>query len=430
MRITDVYNRGLCMGCGICRAVCPAGCIEIDDFTGPGRPHPILATEACRECGRCLEACPGAYTSLPSVARGAVTASGQLLGPVEACYIVDGAQRFKTRYTASGGFVPALLAYLMETDQIDGAVTVRARTGTPHRGCSIVSRSAGDLLECAGSLYYPVSLHEALETVSRQPGRYALVGLPCQIQGIGSLKHVRPRIGERIVLTIGLFCGFMPGFSLTDYLLHILGVSSPRRCQRIAFRARSGSADGFLVQVEDREFFLSRSRYASLVSSLFSETRCLSCSLMTNEHADISCGDAGPCREGYSLVIARKAWCSDLILKATARGYMHSRSTPTATVYRSQRSMLSYKKGTAGARVRLLRLARRVTPQVDVQSHPPCDLRQWIGVGLYLANVFLLKSRPGRLLLWHVPVRLVRSYNQFVTRLLVGGFRHLEIDRP
>ena len=48
-----------CTSCGECAAVCPAGCIGIDD----GGAGPVVDAGACVRCSRCIDACgEGAIT--------------------------------------------------------------------------------------------------------------------------------------------------------------------------------------------------------------------------------------------------------------------------------------------------------------------------------------------------------------------------------
>jgi NAD-dependent dihydropyrimidine dehydrogenase PreA subunit len=52
-RNTLRYDRELCTGCGLCRAVCPHGVFGWDD--GPAE---LVDPDACMECGACQENCP------------------------------------------------------------------------------------------------------------------------------------------------------------------------------------------------------------------------------------------------------------------------------------------------------------------------------------------------------------------------------------
>ena len=47
------YNSELCIGCGMCEAVCPHAV-----FTMNGRVAQLVRPEACMECGACQLNCP------------------------------------------------------------------------------------------------------------------------------------------------------------------------------------------------------------------------------------------------------------------------------------------------------------------------------------------------------------------------------------
>ncbi|MEM1509743.1 MAG: 4Fe-4S binding protein [Thermofilaceae archaeon] len=50
------FNRNECIGCGLCRRVCPASAIEMED-NGKG-VRPIFHIERCIYCYLCIEVCP------------------------------------------------------------------------------------------------------------------------------------------------------------------------------------------------------------------------------------------------------------------------------------------------------------------------------------------------------------------------------------
>jgi ferredoxin len=50
---TLTYDPALCIGCGLCVAVCPHGVFEMD-----GRLAKLVNSHACMECGACQKNCP------------------------------------------------------------------------------------------------------------------------------------------------------------------------------------------------------------------------------------------------------------------------------------------------------------------------------------------------------------------------------------
>jgi NADPH-dependent glutamate synthase beta subunit-like oxidoreductase/ferredoxin len=51
------YSCGACMGCGQCEMFCTAGCFTQLEEVGQGMYFSLM-TDACEECGKCIEVCP------------------------------------------------------------------------------------------------------------------------------------------------------------------------------------------------------------------------------------------------------------------------------------------------------------------------------------------------------------------------------------
>ena len=61
LQITDA-----CTGCGICKSVCPAGCIElVREETGARAVRPAHDGPVCTACLACINACPAKAIHMP-----------------------------------------------------------------------------------------------------------------------------------------------------------------------------------------------------------------------------------------------------------------------------------------------------------------------------------------------------------------------------
>lgn len=103
----------------------------------------------------------------------------------------------------------ALLAALLETGEIDGAIVTRRRDA--FAGEAVLATSAEEVREAAGSVYdqsYPLRL--LTEPLPDGIRRLAMVGTPCQLSVLGALQRFpwpyRRTAVEAVQLTIGLFC--------------------------------------------------------------------------------------------------------------------------------------------------------------------------------------------------------------------------------
>ncbi|ADU97084.1 coenzyme F420 hydrogenase, subunit gamma [Thermovibrio ammonificans HB-1] len=59
--ISEVVNKGFCVGCGTCSTACPARAISTDLESG----KPNFTPEICVHCGSCLAACPQSFKPYP-----------------------------------------------------------------------------------------------------------------------------------------------------------------------------------------------------------------------------------------------------------------------------------------------------------------------------------------------------------------------------
>ncbi|MEJ8543362.1 Coenzyme F420 hydrogenase/dehydrogenase, beta subunit C-terminal domain [Methanothermobacter wolfeii] len=302
--------RDLCTGCGTCAAMCPREIIEMNVNRKKGIYEPIIVGE-CDECGVCIKVCPGVSVDFRELNREIFGYEGEdmLLGNHEACYVAHSTDE-KLRYNASsGGMVTQILIHLIDKGIVDGALVTRMNPEKPLEPEPFIARTPEDIIEAAGSKYCPVPANIALREILREPGKYAVVGLPCHIQGIRKAEMINRKLRERIVYHLGIVCNHTPSFMATEFLLKRLGV---RREEVTGIRYRGDGWPGSLkVETVSGDILLLPEYWGSGFGQLFKPSRCRRCCDHMAELSDMSFADPwlrefeGE-KKGKTLIVLRK----------------------------------------------------------------------------------------------------------------------------
>ncbi|HYY81952.1 MAG TPA: Coenzyme F420 hydrogenase/dehydrogenase, beta subunit C-terminal domain [Actinomycetes bacterium] len=200
-----VIDADRCIQCGTCVAVCPSDSIGI----GAG-DLPVLA-KMCTGCSLCWDFCPRgglrheATWKLVSGGDGGGLDAVTERWTARALPGVAGAQ--------DGGVVSALLIALLEAGDLDGVLLARESATEPWKGEAFLACTPAEVVECAGSFYNQTMALGHLDLKGHDLGpnpRIAVVGTPCEVEGITALQS-RPwfwgsaRV-DAVVLTIALLC--------------------------------------------------------------------------------------------------------------------------------------------------------------------------------------------------------------------------------
>lgn len=198
----EVWDAGICSGCGACVAVCPADALFFPDDPGVVRP---VSSGYCKQetdqvpCGACYEVCPRTRPS-----------RDEILGTYRSG--VGARATTEISHKQSGGAVTVILADALQKGLIEGVITVTEDRWT-HKPISVLITSAGEMFEHAGSRYnWSVPILKALKTavITKKLTRIAIVGTPCVVSAARLMKEsshdlVKP-FGKAVRLIIGLFC--------------------------------------------------------------------------------------------------------------------------------------------------------------------------------------------------------------------------------
>jgi coenzyme F420 hydrogenase subunit beta len=327
-----------CIQCGTCVAVCPSNSIGVNKDNG----LPELV-KMCTGCSLCWDFCPRGglrYEALwppSSPSRDAAEAPvitksdssdtywkitggppGDGLGAVVGRYAVrSGAQREGVQ---DGGMVTALLLALLAGGDIDGALVSKPSKDPeePWKGVATVATTAQEVIDAAGSFYnQTMALAELdLSRYSLPPKpRLALVGTPCEIQGLRAMQARRWPTGahrvDAVVLTIALLC--TKSFDYEALMLRELrdkrGLDLDRvsKIDVIHGRMIVEYADGHLAVDEPIKDF----HGAALKG-------CDECADFLGRSADISVGSVGS-MAGWSSVLVRTEAGREAFDRARAR---------------------------------------------------------------------------------------------------------------
>jgi coenzyme F420 hydrogenase subunit beta len=223
----SVIDADRCVQCGVCVAACPT------DSIGIGEDDLPKLVKMCTGCSLCWDFCPRgglqyeATWKLDSAHQNGTNGSGagrafKITGNGEA-RSVEGIGHVYESYTArvdpmvegaqDGGVVSALLIALLEAGEIDGALVARESEEEPWKGEAFLARTPEEVQESAGSFYNQTLAlaHVDFTGYELPPNpRIAVVGTPCEIEGIKAMQ-ARPwtwgssRV-EVLTLTIALLC--------------------------------------------------------------------------------------------------------------------------------------------------------------------------------------------------------------------------------
>jgi len=291
------------------------------------------------------------------------------IGRYRATYVGAADEQTRAR-GSSGGMATWLAAELLRQGEVDGVAHV---VPTPAQSGRLfvytVSRSVRAVEEGAKSRYYPVELDHILREIRSVPGRYAVVGIPCFIKAVQLAREEEPVLAERIVATIGLFCGHMKSARLAHSFARQLGLADddlaaidyrhkdpvrPANWYRAEVRATSGE-----VRAQDW-WHLAEGDWGS---GFFMSPACNWCDDVAAECADVALGDAwlepyASDGRGTNVVVVRSARMARLIGQGLAEGRLDLAAVDADFVRRTQAA--GFRQRREGLGWRLARAGRRL----------------------------------------------------------------------
>lgn len=413
--IEEIVDEGLCTGCGTCSGICPNSAIKIV-INAEEVYVPELVDDKCDKCGICFNSCPGKYFDFDNSNFGIFGKKPEniLLGNFINCYLAHATDREIRYNSASGGLVTSLLIYSLEKGIIDGALVTRMKKDNPLEPEPFIAKTKEEIIEASKSKYCPVPVNVALKEIlnSKEGEKFAVVGLPCHIQGIRKAEMINKKLREKIVLHLGIFCSHTDSFRGTKLLLRKLSIND-KEVKKISYRGEGwpGKIQINLKNGDQRYISNQSSLWNIIFNSFFSTpTRCLLCNDLTAEFADISFGDPwlleiiSKEQVGKSIIISRTKQGEELLNAAISDGHIELSPIEPEKVIQSQRTFLHFKKVNLEERIKLRRLFAKKYPQIAMHRTKISPYNKFIAffslVNSYLGSKFefILKYIPLKIL--------------------------------
>ncbi len=395
--ITSIVTSGLCTGCGTCAGLCPKHAITLTVDPSQGIYLPRVDPSECLQCGICLHVCPGHSVSFREfnwVVNGEEL-NDTIIGNYLNCYLGYAVDSDVRHNAASGGLVTGLLISAIENGLIDGALVTKMSDERPLKPQPFIARTKADLIASSKSKYCPVPVNMMLREIMEQPGRYAIVGLACHIQGIRKACSVLPELKNRIAFCISLVCGHTDNFYFTQAILKKYCTQTDiEKIKTLDYRG--GGWPGFLrISFKNNNFLsIPYDDYIPFhVFGFFAAKRCFNCADSISRLSDVTVMDAwlpevmANDHEGTSLLIARSVAGKKLCEQAQSSGIVTLNPITGSRLIKSQGKQHLLNKDLP-AFFSLSRLFGKQTPHYDLALTPSGPLN-WARASLMYFNATL-----------------------------------------
>ena len=327
----EVINTGLCTGCAGCVIACPHEVIGYKHEEGNYKPFHLeedLGLDNCghgeKGCTSCTRACPRFRTWEPDADMhlfGKTREDSEMYGQYKQLLLVRAADDKVHELGQDGGFVSAMLIWLMKHDYIDAALTSFLEgDGTSWKALPGIARTPEDVLRAAGSRYtYSANTLAMKQAQEEGLSRLALVGMSCQSSVLPIMwKRKVGKIGKPFLFNIGLLCSKTFDDAIFEELF--LAKYGLKKEEMVKMNIKGA----FQIWMKDGSF------HEIDLKECHQWTRegCKTCPDFAAEHADISTGGIGE-DNAWTLCVVRTDLGVEVMNRMIADGSVIARPAET-----------------------------------------------------------------------------------------------------
>jgi len=329
----EVITTGLCTGCAGCVVTCPHDVIGYDHEPVPaGDQHqqyvpfhledelgPANCIHGEKGCTTCTRACPrfrAWESSADEHLFGRVREPDEMAGIWRQLLLTKATDAEQHAKGQDGGFVSAMLIWLMQNDYIEAAMVSGVEDDDGWKAKPVLAHTPAEVLATAGSRYTYCANPLALRMAKEEGlSRLALVGMGCQTSSPPIMWDRKAgKVSKPFVFNIGLLCSK----TFDDAIFPEL------------FEAKYGLAKAEMLKMNIKGVFQIWMRDGSYheidLKECHAWTRegCQSCPDFAAEHADISTGGIGNDND-WTLTIVRTELGEEVINRMLSAGVIEAR---------------------------------------------------------------------------------------------------------
>ncbi len=422
--ISPIVKNDTCTQCGSCIGICAPDAIDLFQHKNKGL-LPVVNENKCTDCGLCVKVCPGEKLDLNQLNLELFKKlpEQELYGNFLNVYTSHASDK-KIRYDgASGGVATAILDAMLKNKQIDGAVVVRMSQTRNLEPEVFIARNTEDLISAQQSKYLPVPMNVAIKDILRnKDDKYAIVGLPCHFHGLRLAEKLNKKLKKRIVLRMGLFCGFNPTLSSTKFLLKRAGVKDFRQVQNVKYRDGDWPC-GFRAILKDKsEYFLYPIKEFIFSHYVFERRRCAMCSDQLNELSDFSLGDEwrSDLKDdvgGWSHIITRTEAGERCVQDMVEQGVIMIKKSTPEVIFSGQRSTMIYKKRGNFAFAKIQRLLGKKVPDYLMNTKHKMKWQYYLGSFLLFFVSSMFENDIISKMFVRMPTKVWNKYRNLLLKL-------------
>lgn len=318
--LSGVIASGMCIGCGACEMADGSVRVSLDPKRLIFQPETPGGLDAAAVC----PAVRVDYAGLQSW-----LFPGAEIGPygaVRSVHLSQSTDEGRNLRASSGGLIKEVLRSMLSADRIDGVIALDHVEGLDFAARLVTDPADVDTLP--GSIYHNLRQTSALELLRDTPGRLAIVGIPCQLEGMWQWVRAKaPHLRDKVVLTVGLLCGWQYSHHSIAAMGQYLGFD-PAEIDDISYRG-GGPVGKLTVTTDDGGSFSASRRvdfgYQVAFDRHFNTARCHVCVNHSNFLADLVVGDAWLpstvfTKTGVSLVVCRTALAEEVLAGLVSDG--------------------------------------------------------------------------------------------------------------